>query len=77
LLLQFSSSSSYAAELVELTAVLTGMQSMQHFPQEVRALARRIERLPAAVQREMHARAVMTVVNKLTHRHLRGHALLY
>lgn len=56
---------------------MTGMRSMQHFPQEVRALARRIERLPAAVQREMHARAVMTVVNKLTHRHLRGHALLY
>uniref|UniRef100_K4AL73 PUM-HD domain-containing protein n=1 Tax=Setaria italica TaxID=4555 RepID=K4AL73_SETIT len=51
--------------------------AMQHFPQEARALARRIERLPAAVQREMHARAVMTVVNKLTHRHLRGHAMLY
>ncbi|OEL21744.1 hypothetical protein BAE44_0017239 [Dichanthelium oligosanthes] len=48
-----------------------------HFPQEARVLARHIEKLPPEVQREMHARAVMKVVGKLTQRHLRRHALLY
>ncbi|CAN6285354.1 unnamed protein product [Urochloa humidicola] len=49
----------------------------QHFTQEARALARRIEKLPASVQREMHARRVMMVVNKLTHKHLRSQPTLY
>ncbi|CAN6290364.1 unnamed protein product [Urochloa humidicola] len=49
----------------------------QHFPQEARALARRIEKLPASVQREMHARRVMMVVNKLTHKNLRSQPTLY
>ncbi|CAL4921262.1 unnamed protein product [Urochloa decumbens] len=49
----------------------------QHFPQEARALARRIEMLPAPVQREMHARRVMMVVNKLTNKHLRSQPTLY
>ncbi|CAN6301954.1 unnamed protein product [Urochloa humidicola] len=49
----------------------------QHFTQEARALARRMEKLPASVQREMHARRVMMVVNKLTHKHLRSQPTLY
>ncbi|OEL29889.1 hypothetical protein BAE44_0009092 [Dichanthelium oligosanthes] len=48
-----------------------------HFPREARALARRIESLSPAVQHEMHARAVMKAVNKLTQKHLRSHAMLY
>ncbi|PAN51104.1 hypothetical protein PAHAL_9G570300 [Panicum hallii] len=47
------------------------------FPQEARLLARRIEGLPMAVQREMHARGVMRVVGKLNHRHLGSHRTLY
>ena len=38
---------------------------MQYFPEQTTALARRIEKLPAAVQREMHAQRVMRVVKKL------------
>lgn len=37
---------------------------MQDFPEETTALARRIEKLPAAVHREMHAQRVMRVVKK-------------
>ncbi|XP_039827582.1 uncharacterized protein LOC120689360 [Panicum virgatum] len=48
-----------------------------HFPQEARLLARRIEGLPMAVQREMHARGVMRAVGKLNHRHLGSHRTLY
>ncbi|XP_062208839.1 uncharacterized protein LOC133910462 [Phragmites australis] len=36
-----------------------------YFPEQTTALARRIEKLPAAVQREMHAQRVMRVVKKL------------
>ena len=50
---------------------------MQHFPQEARLLARRIEGLPMAVQREMHARGVMRTVGKLNHRHLGSHRTPY
>ena len=51
--------------------------AMQHFPQEARLLARRIEGLPMAVQREMHARGVMRTVGKLNHRHLGSHRTPY
>ncbi|KAF8776166.1 hypothetical protein HU200_003857 [Digitaria exilis] len=47
-----------------------------HFPKETRALARLIDKLPASVHREMHARGVMMVVNKLIHKHHRVHATL-
>ncbi|CAD6202461.1 unnamed protein product [Miscanthus lutarioriparius] len=39
-----------------------------HMPAQARELARRIEKLPTAVHREMHARGVMAVVRKLIHR---------
>lgn len=41
---------------------------MQHLPAQARDLARRIDKLPAAVHREMHARGVVAVVRKLIHR---------
>jgi len=41
---------------------------MQHMPAQARELARRIEKLPTAVHREMHARGVMAIVRKLIHR---------
>ncbi|KAF8718080.1 hypothetical protein HU200_025558 [Digitaria exilis] len=47
-----------------------------HFPKETRELARLIDKLPASVHREMHARGVMMVVNKLIHKHHRVHATL-
>ncbi|KAK3150740.1 hypothetical protein QOZ80_3AG0237080 [Eleusine coracana subsp. coracana] len=37
----------------------------KNFPEETTALARRIEKLPAAIQREMYAQRVMRVVKKL------------
>jgi hypothetical protein len=37
---------------------------MQHFPKESTALARRIEKLPAAVHRDMRAQRVMLIVRK-------------
>ncbi|KAG0552385.1 hypothetical protein BDA96_01G503300 [Sorghum bicolor] len=39
-----------------------------HMAAQARELARRIEKLPTAVHREMHARGVMVVVRKLIHR---------
>jgi hypothetical protein len=37
---------------------------IQHFPKESTALARRIEKLPAAVHRDMRAKGVMLIVRK-------------
>jgi hypothetical protein len=37
---------------------------MQHFPKESTALARRIEKLPAAVHRDMRSQRVMLIVRK-------------